>query len=127
MSFVVDTYALFEWYVQGNPRYEPYFQPDAQRHLTVLTLLEFYHQIYHRMGESTAEEFYAHLKAYCKVEELTDESIRQSAAFRSRMLRGGKEPSYADSVNYVTAQIIGAKLLTGDKEFEDMEDVEFVR
>ena len=32
------------------------------------------------------------------------------------MLRGGREPSCADSVNYVTAQVIGAKLLTGDRE-----------
>lgn len=127
MSFVVDTYALFEWYVQGNPAYEPYFQPGSEKHLTVLTLLEFYHQVYHRIGKDTAERFYDHLKAYCKVEDLDDEIIKGSAAFRSSMLGEGKQPSYADSVNYVTARIIGARLLTGDREFEDMEDVEFVR
>ena len=127
MSFVVDTYALLEWYVQDNPRYEPYFRPEVERHLTLLTLLEFYHLVYHRMGEEMAEGLFGHLRAYCRVQELSDEIIKGSAAFRSRMLRAGKKPSYADSVSYVTAKVVGARLLTGDREFEGMEDVEFVR
>ena len=52
--------------------------------------------------------------------------IKQSTAFRSRMLRQGKHLSYADCVNYVTAQPIGAKLLTGDREFEEIDGVEYV-
>ena len=47
MSFLVDTYALIEWYVQRNERYAPYFDASIQKHLTKLTLLEFYCQVYH--------------------------------------------------------------------------------
>jgi len=43
------------------------------------------------------------------------------------MLREGKSLSYAECANYVTAELIGAKLLTGDREFEDIDGVEYVR
>ena len=50
MSFLVDTYALIEWYVQRNQPYAPYFDASIQKHLTKLTLLELYRQIYHRIA-----------------------------------------------------------------------------
>lgn len=127
MSFLVDTYALMEWYVQGNSSYEPYFKPGVERHLTKLTLLEFYHQVYHRIGEETAEKYYAHLKGYSEIEDLTEHIIKESGAFRSKMLKKGKRLSYADCVNYVTAKQTNTKLLTGDKEFKGMESVEYVK
>lgn len=127
MSFLFDTYALIEWYVQGNANYDPYFKPSVEGHLTKLSLLEFYHQVYHRMDRETAEKYRVHLTGYAKLAELTEEIIVESAAFRSEMLEEGKEPSYTDSVNYITAKHLDARLLTGDKEFEGMENVEFVR
>ncbi len=127
MSFLVDTYALMEWYVQGNSHYEPYFRADTKRHLTKLTLMEFYCQVYHRMGKRRADEFHRHLKAYSQTEELTEEIIRRAAVFRSQVLNRGKKRSYSDSVNYVTAKHISAKLLTGEVEFKGLRNVEYVR
>ena len=127
MSFLLDTFALFEWYIQGNQKYERYFKPPEERHLTKLSLMEFYFQIYHRMGESTAKKYLTHLLGYVKLEELTERIILESAAFRSKMLKKGRKLSYADCVNYVTAKHIGAKLLTGDVGLEGLENVEFVR
>lgn len=83
MSFLVDTYGLIEWYVQGNPNYEPYFKSGAERHITKLSLLEFYHQVYHRVGKEAAEKYYEHLKGYSEIEDLTEEIIKESGAFRS--------------------------------------------
>jgi predicted nucleic acid-binding protein len=127
VSYLLDTYALIEWYVQGNSNYEPYFKAGVKRYLTKLSLLEFYHQILHRLGKRSAEKYYSHIKGYTELTELTEDILKDSAAFRSRMLKRGRKPSYADSVNYVTAKKVGAKLLTGDKEFEDVENVEFVK
>lgn len=127
MSFLVDTYAPMEWYVQGNSRYEPCFQSHTKRYLTKLALMEFYCQLCRRMGKEKAEKFYRHLKTYAKTEELAEEIIKHAAAFRSEMLHRRKKPSYADSVNYATAKHIGTKLLTSDVEFKDMKNVEYVR
>ena len=126
MSFLVDTYALIEWYVRKNEKYRHYFEPSVKRYLTKLTLLEFYHQMYHRMGKEIAERFSSHLKRYTEIAELKETIVKKSAIFRSEMLKKGKRLSYADCVNYVTAREIGAKLLTGDREFEKLENVEFV-
>lgn len=38
-----------------------------------------------------------------------------------------EDASYADSVNYIAAKRLGIKLLTGDRAFTGMENVEFVK
>ncbi|MEM2192574.1 MAG: PIN domain-containing protein [Candidatus Hadarchaeales archaeon] len=127
MSYLLDTYALIEWYDQGNSRYRPYFDPGVKRYLTKLTLLEFYHYVYHNKGKELAEKYYSHLKRHAEIVELTEDVLKKSAVFRSEMLKKGKRFSYADCVNYVSAKELRAKLLTGDREFEKMENVELVR
>lgn len=126
-KFLLDTYALIEWYAQGNLNYAPYFEPDVEGYITKTTLLEFYHQIYHNLGKEKAEAYYTYITAYAEITELTEDIIKEAARFRTEMLRKKRKPSYGDCINYVTAKKIGAKLLTGDKEFKDLEDVEFVK
>ena len=127
MSYLLDTYALIEWYGQKNPRYRPYFEPGVKKYITRLALLEFYFYICHNKDRETAERYYSHLKMYAEVVELTDDLIKKSAALRSKMMKRKKEPSYVDCVNYVAAEKVGARLLTGAREFEGMKNVEFVR
>ncbi len=49
-----------------------------------------------------------------------------AAEVRHEMRRRGKRWSYVDSIGYVLAREIGAVFLTGDVEFRDAENVEFV-
>ncbi|MEM2289517.1 MAG: PIN domain-containing protein [Candidatus Hadarchaeales archaeon] len=98
-----------------------------RRYLTKLTLLEFYYYVYHNRGKKSAEKYFSHLKRHADIVELTEEILKKSAIFRSEMLKKGKHFSYADCVNYVSAKELGAKLLTGGKEFKYLENVEFVR
>ncbi|MEW5759256.1 MAG: PIN domain-containing protein [Candidatus Thermoplasmatota archaeon] len=127
MKFLLDTYALIEWYAQGNQNYAPYFKLDVERHITKTTLLEFYCQIYHNLGEKKAETYYSYITAYAEITELTEDIIKSAAVFRSKMMKKKKKLSYGDCINYITACKIGAKFVTGDKEFEELENVEFVR
>ncbi|GAI14858.1 unnamed protein product [marine sediment metagenome] len=54
---------------------------------------------------------------------MTDEIVFEAMGLRLKHRR----LSYADCIGYVTARHEGMKFLTGDRVFERMENVEFVR
>lgn len=129
MSYLVDTYALIEWYDKGNRAYDKYFKELKPRdyYITRLTLLEFYYLLYHRKGEETAETYHGYLLSYFKLVELDDSLLKKSAIFKSEQLKKGRKMSYVDSVNYVAAKSMGIKILTGDDDFKGLSNVEFVK
>jgi predicted nucleic acid-binding protein len=128
-SYLVDTYALFEWYVDGNPAYRPYFveMEGEESYTTYLTLLEFYHGIFHEAGKGTADEMLDLVLSYLRVVPLDVRSVKDAAIFRSEGLKAKKKYSYADSVNYVTAKHLHVPFLTGDQAFRDVPNVAFVK
>ena len=129
MTYVVDTYALIEWFIQGNENYKKYFETidDKGAFVTELTVLEFYHKVFHRAGKEKAEEALDIILGNMKVIDLNLDLIKQSAMFRSQMLREKRELSYADCVNYIAAKNLRIKLLTGDNDFKGLDNVEFVK
>jgi predicted nucleic acid-binding protein len=85
-----------------------------------------------------SEVFYSMLKVIDKEKALKilrnlemefikiDEDIAiEAAIFRKN--NSGKKLSYADCIGYVSARKNNLKFLTGDKEFESFEGVEFVK
>lgn len=59
------------------------------------------------------------------VVDVHDNVIREAALLRYQYKK--RRLSMTDCVGYCTAKKLGVKFLTGDKEFEDMENVEFVK
>ena len=47
--------------------------------------------------------------------------------FKLKLRKQGKKISYVDAIGYQTALESGTKFLTGDKEFEELENVEYVK
>jgi len=127
--YLIDTYALIEWFVEGSKNYERYFENINRESgfVTELTILEFYHRVFHKANKEKADEVLNIVLGNLKVIDLNVELIIEAAMFRSHMLRRKKDVSYADSVNYVAAKHLGVKLLTGDEAFRGMESVEFVK
>jgi len=128
-SYLVDTYALFEWYVDGNPAYRPYFieMEGEQSFTTHLTLLEFYYGIFHEAGKAAADEMIEIILSYLKIIPLDLKTIKDAAIFRSEGLKQKKKYSYADSVNYSIARHLHVPFLTGDQAFKDVPNVAFVK
>ena len=125
---VLDTFALFEWLVYHNPKYQLFFE-EVDRvggYLTELVLLEFYHKVFHEMGKEKADQLFGALKAKTTTIRLTDDRIKKTGKKRSEMLKQKKKLSYADSLNLVVAEEFKTKVLTGDKEFRDLAHAEFV-
>lgn len=120
MRYFFDSYAIVE-IIKGNPRYARYIQDEVV--LTIFNLAEIYWAAINRLGEKEAEEIYAQYKL--SLTEIPDEILKESIKFRKE--HKIKNLSYTDCIGYVYSIKNGIKFLTGDKEFEGMNNVEFVQ
>jgi predicted nucleic acid-binding protein len=57
--------------------------------------------------------------------EIDDETLKEAMKFRKEHKK--QDISYADCIGYIYAKRHNMKFLTGDKEFEGMDNVEFVK
>jgi predicted nucleic acid-binding protein len=130
LGFVVDTYALMEWFVWNNDNYRKYFerfQKSKDSYVTEITLVELYHHVYHNEDIETADMIYSSVTNYLNVIGLDENIIKSAGIFRSEMLKKKRALSYADCINYSTARRLKLILLTGDNDFKGLSNVEFVK
>lgn len=130
MPFLVDTYALMEWFVWNNKNYKKYFEQIQQRKnsfVSEITLVELFHHVYHKEGKDEAEIIYSSVVNYLNIAKMDEEIIKNSGIFRSNMLKKKKALSYADCINYSIAEKLNLKLLTGDEDFKGIRNVEFIK
>lgn len=87
-----------------------------------LNLMELHYGLLRKYNQLIAD---THFDAFMKYAvELDNEIIKKANAFR--LIHKAKKLSYIDCLGYITAKKMGIKFLTGDKQFKDMENVEFV-
>jgi predicted nucleic acid-binding protein len=120
LSFFFDTYALIEC-VQGNPEYLQLVD-DTEMLTTSWNLAETHFILLRKYNEEFADRTYDALKEFVVV--VDDESIK--AASRMRLAMRRRELSYVDCVGYCMAKRREMKFLTGDKQFKNLPNVEFV-
>lgn len=119
--FFYDSYAIIE-YLKNNPRFVPYFEEHTGI-LTIFNLVEVYYSVLAEEGKEKAEEVYNRLSPL--LAEPTKEIVFKAMEYR--LLHKKKKLSYADCMGYASAEIYNVLFLTGDKQFEGMEKVEFVK
>jgi len=129
MPYLFDTYAFIAYYFEGRESYRKYFEKAAgDDYTSMLSLMEVYSRIFHAENEGAAEEILGNIVGNFKILPLNDIGvIKEAGVFRSKMLKEKRSLSYTDSVNYVLAQGLGIKLLTGDEDFRGVTGVEFVK
>ena len=119
-EYFFDTYAVFE-IISGNENYEKYINKTAV--LTKLNLFELFHNALRDMDEKMAnnlmDEYYPLAIDYDK------STIEEASKLKLKYKKGNL--SMTDCIGYVIAKKLGIKFLTGDKEFENMPNVEFVK
>lgn len=120
LVFFFDSYALIEIY-EGNPKYEKYKEAKI-----VTSFLQVYETYYSLIRNGYAEyeinDFFEFIKKVCI--NLNFKWIPESVKFRRTYIK--RDLSYADCLGYIIANEMGIKFLTGDKEFENLPNVEFV-
>lgn len=119
-TYFFDSYAVME-ILKGKSNYAVYKEKNIV--LTKLNLFEIYHNILYQFNEGLAEKVYEMYIPY--VVDFGDDVIKQAAKFRLEHIK--KRLSMTDCIGYVYSLKADIRFLTGDKEFEGFENVEFVK
>ncbi|MEK6960322.1 MAG: PIN domain-containing protein [Nanoarchaeota archaeon] len=120
-TYFYDSYAIIE-YVRDNPSFREYFETHSGI-MTPLNLLEVYYSILNEAGRETADKILDTL--YPIVTSPTKEETRQAMIFRQENKK--KDLSYADCLGYMVARSRNMQFLTGDRAFNGMRGVEFIK
>jgi len=117
-SFFFDTYAFIE-VIRGNPSYKKF--ENVPVITTIFNIAELSYILKKEMSKEKADEYAEQYNAF--VVAVTIEDIKNATDFKIK----NREFSLPDAVGYTVAKKYGAKFLTGDEDFKNMSDVEFVK
>ena len=115
-----DSYAIVEL-INGNEKYEKY--KDITIVTNTLHLAEVLYSLLLRIDYDKAMEIITNFDF--EFIDITSEISLESASFKFK--HKGKKLSYADCIGYISAIKNNLLFLTGDKEFEKLPNVEFVK
>ncbi len=118
--YFFDSYALVE-IVEGNPNYATFLGHTIN--VSVFNIAEFIYYLLRNHDEPVAREKLAKLNA--NILDISESDLVEAAKFRHANKL--KKYSYSDCIGYILAKRNGILFLTGDKEFEGMGNVEFVK
>lgn len=118
-AYFFDSYAIIEL-IEGNQAYLPYKQ--SRMAITSLNLIEVHYYLLKKFGEAFAEAFFSSL---LQATVDYDPFIPRANIMRHSLKK--RDVSTTDCIGYLVAKSAGMKFLTGDKEFENMPNVEFVK
>ena len=74
-------------------------------------------------GKKAADYYYDELSPFAV--GVSDDAIKKANEFRALFKK--RDLSYVDCIGYTMAKMRNVKFLTGDRQFEDLENVEFVK
>ena len=118
--YFFDAYAIIE-IIKGNSEYEKFKEESFITN--TLHLAEVFYSLMKEFDRKTAESVLKDLDL--NFVEISEEIAIEAATFRYNNKQ--KDISYADCIGYITALKNRLKFLTGDKEFENLREVEFVK
>ncbi len=118
--YFFDSYALIEL-LKANANYFRYTESDII--MTKLNLFEVYHAFAKYYGQERADRFLEDYRE--KTIDFDENVVRAAALMRIRFAQ--RRMSMTDVIGYAVAAMKNVKFLTGDRQFQDLPNVEFVR
>ena len=122
MVIFLDTYAIIE-IDKGNPNYKKYTLKPVSAVTTLLNLIEIHFVYSKNFGKKEADRIFNHIK---KIVIPVNDSIIKEAT-NLKLAHRKKRLSFADCVGYATSKKYSIKFLTGDYQFKNLPQVEFVK
>lgn len=119
-KYFFDTYAFFE-ILDNNPNYEKYASE------TILTSILNLGELYYGLLKDGREKEAIEWKQKLHGSFLPFNAATIVKAMKFRHSHKNKKLSFIDCTGYIIAKERRLKFLTGDKQFEGMENVEFVK
>jgi uncharacterized protein len=120
VKYFLDSYAIIE-YLKGNKNYIKQFKEDLNT--SIFNAVEVYYSLLSNHGEKVADE--KSLPFFYMTLRIDEKSIKYAMKFRLENKK--RNLSYADCIGYMLAKKNNMLFLTGDKEFEGLDGVEFVK
>ncbi len=122
--YYADTYALVE-ILKGNPAYEKYASEELIT--SEFNILELTYALVRDYGRDIAVNVLRSLRTFITVAQPTDEDYAEASLLRMKLRRQGRNLSLIDALGYVLAKRLKIPFLTGDREFKNLEGVEYVK
>lgn len=116
--YFIDTRSFIE-ILRGNEKYIKYLECGILTNNLILTEL-FYH-LTKESGEEKANQIIDQLIPFSQ--DMSFDVVKEAILFKKK----NKEFSLMESINYMMARKLKARLLTNDKKFENMEVIEYIR
>ena len=120
MKYFFDTYALFE-IIGKNKNYEKF--SDEEIATSIMNLGELYYGLLKNHGKKTALRWFNKFKNV--IIPINENTIRIGMDFKFENRQ--KNFSFVDCVGYAAAKNHSLIFLTGDNEFREISEVEFVK
>lgn len=117
-EYFLDTYALFE-IVRGNPKYQIYAQAPGVT--TLFNITEFNYNLKKEISIIEANKITDNFRQ--KTIKVLWEDIKEAMDLKTKQ----RDLSIPDAIGYTVAKRLGIKFLTGDEDFKDLDNVEFVK
>lgn len=124
VRYYADTYALVE-ILKGNPAYERYAGEELIT--SEFNMLELAYALTRDYGEERAIEILKIVRAFVTIVQPRDEDYARSSRLRLELRKQGRNLSLIDALGYMLAKRLNIRFLTGDREFKDLDGVEYVR
>lgn len=117
-TYFFDTYAIIE-IVRGNPNYQRFI--DVNVITSIFNLAELNYNLKKEKSKEFADWITKKYLGFVIDVEFDDLVKAMDLKTKHRNL------SIPDAIGYIIAKKHGVKFLTGDEDFKDFEDVEFVK
>ena len=118
--YFLDTYAIIE-IIKGNQNYNRFLK--SKFIVTVFNLVELHYKVLRDFNEKLAD---AILEKYSKhAAPISLNIIKEANKFKLKNKK--KNLSAPDAIGYVTALKHNIKFVTGDIQFKNLENVEFIK
>ena len=104
--------------MRGNPNYKPY--SNVKFITTIFNLAELNYNLKKEKTKEIADEYIDKYSDF--IVGVTIWDIKKAMDFKTI----NRKLSIPDAIGYTVAKRLGVKFLTGDKDFENIENVEFV-
>ncbi len=120
VNYFFDSYAVIEL-IKQNANYSKFIEEPII--FTIFNLTEIYWAVLRDFNDKKADEIYSEIKPF--VVDINDETLKDAIKFRHKNKK--RDLSYADCIGYIYALKNNLTFLTGDKEFENLSNVEFIK
>jgi len=123
MTVLIDSWAWIEYWKGGELASEAarYIEGDEESVVSTINIAELYFWVARYYDEGTADEKLATVEKRCHVV-----AVEKEVAIDAAKIRVLSKLALADSLILATARRVGGKVISGDPDMKDLEDVVFL-